>query len=290
MDRGRPTGQAAIRVAAGSGAAQVRTRTRDRRRALDRQREPLPTRVDATPALPAAYERALEAGLAEIDVGIDPAQRSAIDGHVRLLLAWNRAINLTAIRDPADVAIGHVTDSLTALPLLRERDVERFVDLGSGGGFPGLPLATALPAARALLADSVGKKVRFLATVVEAVGLGGRVATFSGRAEILASATEHRERWPAVLARAVAALPELVELAFPLLEPGGILVAWKRGDIAAELSGAGRAVEGLGGGSLETRDVAASSLTAHRLVVVRKDGRTPDRFPRDPRQRRRSPW
>jgi len=237
-----------------------------------------------------AYERALAAGLTEIDVGLDGAQRSAIDGHVRLLLAWNRAINLTAIRDPAEVAVGHVIDSLTALPLLRERGVERFVDLGSGGGFPGLPLAIALPAARALLADSVGKKVRFVETVVEAVGLNRAVATFSGRAEILARDAEHRARWPAVLSRAVASLPELVELAFPLLEPGGVLVAWKKGDIEAELAGAGRAVDALGGGSPETRDVAAASLPAHRLVVIRKDGRTPDRFPRDPAQRRRSPW
>jgi 16S rRNA (guanine527-N7)-methyltransferase len=223
-------------------------------------------------------------------VGLSAAQRSAIDGHVRLLLAWNRAINLTAIRDPAGVAIGHVIDSLTALPLLRDRDVERFVDLGSGGGFPGLPLAIALPSPRALLADSVGKKVRFLETVVEAVGLGGPVATFSGRSEVLARDSEHRERWPAVLARAVASLPELAELAFPLLEPGGILVAWKRGDLEAELAGAGRAVDALGGGSLETRDVAVPSLPGHFLIVVRKDGRTPERFPRDPAQRRRSPW
>lgn len=217
-------------------------------------------------------------------------ERDAIDGHVRLLVAWNEAINLTAIRDPAAMATWHVVDSLTALAVLRERDVDRFVDLGSGGGFPGLPLAIALPAATAVLADSVGKKVRFLATVVEAVGLARRVATYAGRAEALAHEREHRERWPAVTARAVASLPELAELAFPLLEPGGVLIAWKRGNIDAELAVAGRAVDTLGGGTLDTQSAATGSLPGHCLVVIRKNGRTADRFPRDPAQRRRSPW
>ena len=216
--------------------------------------------------------------------------RDAIDGHVRLLLAWNEAINLTAIRDAADAATGHVVDSLTALPILRERSVETFVDLGSGGGFPGLPLAIALPSEQVVLVDSVGKKARFLDTVVRALALDGRVATYTGRAEGLAREHDHRERWQAVTARAVASLPELAELAFPLLEPGGIFIAWKRGDIDAELAAAGRAVDALGGGTLDTRSVEARSLPSHCLVVIRKDGRTPDRFPRDPAQRRRSPW
>jgi 16S rRNA (guanine(527)-N(7))-methyltransferase RsmG len=189
--------------------------------------------------LPAAYHRALEAGLREVGVDLDSAQRSAIDGHVRLLLAWNRAINLTAIRDPVEAAGAHVVDSLAALPVFRERKVDRFVDLGSGGGFPGLPLAIALPATHALLADSIGKKVRFLETVVDAVGLAGRVETQTARAETLARDPAHRERWPAVTARAVAALPDLVELAFPLLQRGGVLVAWKRGEIGSELAAAG---------------------------------------------------
>jgi 16S rRNA (guanine527-N7)-methyltransferase len=223
-------------------------------------------------------------------VDLSIAERGAIDGHARLLTAWNRAMNLTAIRDPADVATGHVVDSLTALPVLRERRVERFIDLGSGGGYPGLPLAIALPAMHALLVDSVRKKVRFLDTVVEAVGLTGRVEPLAGRAETLATDPAQRERWPAVTARAVAALPELAELAFPLLEPGGVLVAWKRGDIDAELAAAGRAVAALGGGAVELRSVAAPALPGHCLVVIRKAGSTPDRFPRAPAQRRRTPW
>ena len=106
---------------------------------------------------------------------------------MRLLLAWNDAINLTAIRDPAEIAIRHVVDSLTALEVLRSRSIDRFIDLGSGGGFPGLTLAAAVPADRALLVDSIAKKVRFLSTVIEATGLGRSVAAVADRAEARAA-------------------------------------------------------------------------------------------------------
>jgi 16S rRNA (guanine527-N7)-methyltransferase len=100
----------------------------------------------------------LDATLLELGLSIDATVRRAIDDHVRLLLRWTEAINLTAIRDPAEAARLHVADSLAAVPVLRARSIDRFLDLGSGGGFPGLPLALALPAARAVLVESVGKK------------------------------------------------------------------------------------------------------------------------------------
>ena len=116
------------------------------------------------------------------------------------------------------------------------------------------------PADGALLVDSIAKKVRFVDAAAAAVGMAGTIATFTGRAEQLAADAEHRERWPAVLARAVAALPELVELAFPLLVPGGVLVAWKRADLSAEVTAAARATDVLGGGTVETTDVAVTGL------------------------------
>ena len=220
---------------------------------------------------------------------LDAGARTAIDGHVRLLLAWNRAINLTAIDDPAQAALGHVVDSLTALPVLRGRGIQRFVDLGSGGGFPGLPVAAALPATEALLVDSIGKKTRFLVTAINAIGLSTSTDVFAGRAEALATDSRHREGWPAVTVRAVGALADLVELAFPLLEPGGLLVAWKRGPLQAEVASARHAVEALGGGGLESVE-SGPVLPGHRLVLVTKRGRTNSSFPRDPAARRRSPW
>jgi rRNA small subunit methyltransferase G len=195
--------------------------------------------------------------------------------------------------------------------------VDRFIDLGSGGGFPGIPLASALPADRALLIDSIGKKVRFLATVVDAVGLGAHVAAEAARSESLAAGHDDRGRWPAVTARAIAPLAELIELAFPLLRGSGILVAWKRGDpadpadLGGELAAARRAlgaidpdgrieVEPAFGGKLRpdggdeavpARLAGLAGLADHRLVVAVR-GRDPiaATWPRDPATRRRHPW
>jgi 16S rRNA (guanine527-N7)-methyltransferase len=257
---------------------------------VSHRRDPLPTRVQGLPPLPAAYHATLDSGLADLGVMLTRAQREAIDGHAQLLLAWTPAINLTAIRDPVDVARLHVVDSLTAVPLVQASGgaFPRLLDLGSGGGYPGVPLAVALDA-EALLVDSVAKKARFLETVMDALALD-RVRVAAARAEALGRDLAHREAWPLVTARAVAPLAELVELAFPLLEPGGRLVAWKRGDLGGELAPARRATRNLGGGSLETHAAGLAELPDHRLVVVTKSGTTPDGWPRDPAARRRRPW
>ena len=225
-------------------------------------------------------------------------QRTAIDGHVRLLLAWTVAINLTAIRDPGEVAVAHVLDSLTAVPLLRSLGIDAFADIGSGGGLPGLPLAIALPARRALLVESTGKKARFLETAIAAVAPtrdddqapAAPIAVAAVRAEVLARDPSQRGAWPCVTARAVAALPDLVELAVPLLRPGGVLVAWKRGDLAGELDAGRRALDALGGGGLESRLIDLPRLAGHALVVVTATGPALAAYPRDPAARARRPW
>ena len=261
-----------------------------RRRALDPRREPLPTRVEDVPDLPPGAVHALDEGLAALDLTLTPETRRAIEGHARLLLAWTSSINLTAIRDPEAVATAHIVDSLTAVEVLAAHGIGRFLDLGSGGGYPGLPLAAALPAARALLVEPIAKKARFLETVIASTGLTGTVEAAAIRAEALAADPRHRNQWPAVTARAVAPLAELVELAFPLLAPGGILIAWKRGDIADEVAAAQRAMHALGGGSLEGEPIFVPGLDGHVLVVVTRRGRVPDAYPRDPSVRRRRPW
>jgi 16S rRNA (guanine527-N7)-methyltransferase len=199
-------------------------------------------------------------------------------------------VNLTAIRDPLAAVAAHVLDALAAVAMLRQEGVRALLDLGSGGGYPGLPLAIALPAERALLVDSIGKKARFLATAVAGLGLADRVEVAAERAETMAVDPRHRERWPAVTARAVAALPELVELAFPLLAPGGLLVAWKRSAIGEERARAMPALVALGGGTLDILRVAPPAPAGHVLVVCRKTGGTPSGWPRSPAERVRHPW
>jgi len=230
-------------------------------------------------------------GLVAMGLGDLPSPAvAALADHLRLLLAWTAAVNLTAIRDPRAAVAAHVLDALAALPLLRENGVRALLDLGSGGGYPGLPLVIALPAERALLVDSIGKKARFLATAVTGLDLADRVEVAAVRAETLAADPRHRGRWLAVTARAVAALPELVELAFPLLAPGGLLVAWKRSEISEEIVRTTPALAALGGGTLDVLQVAPPVPAGHLLVVCRKTGPTPAGWPRPPAERSRHPW
>jgi 16S rRNA (guanine527-N7)-methyltransferase len=257
---------------------------------MAREREPLPSHVQDTPELPTDYHDVLDRGLAAMALTLDDDVRAIIDGHVRLLLAWTNAINLTAVRDPIVAATAHVLDSLAAVAPLRARGSETVLDLGSGGGFPGVPLAAALPARDALLVEPIGKKARFLATVLAATGADRAVRVAATRAETLAADPHHRGRWDVVTARAVGSLAELVELGLPLLRMHGVVVAWKRGDLVDELAAAGRALDALGGGAIDVIDPSVPGLPEHRLVVVARAGAVPAAYPRDRAVRVRRPW
>ena len=257
-----------------------------------RDRAPLPADPSQCPPLPPDAVAAFDGGCQALDLGDLPAgAREGMLGHLRLLLAWTTAVNLTAIREPGAAVVGHLLDSLAAVPLLRSAGVRRLLDLGSGGGYPGLPLALALPAERTLLVDSIAKKAAFLEVAAAAAGVADRVVVAAARAETLAADRAQRERWPAVTVRAVASLPDLVELAFPLLAPGGLLVAWKRAGAGSERARALPAIAGLGGGTLDVRGAPPiPGLEDHALVVVRKEGRTGPGWPRSPAERKRHPW
>jgi 16S rRNA (guanine527-N7)-methyltransferase len=274
---------------------------------VNQEREPLPTRVRDLPPMPAGdlagLQADLAAGLAGLGLsGLAPDVRTRLIDHVRLLLAWNEAINLTAIRSPEAALREHVLDSLAAVPVLRGRALDALLDLGSGGGFPGIPLALVLPARRTLLVESVAKKAAFLtaaAGIVAGEPAGPAIEVYAGRSEALAADRRHRERWPAVVARAIAPLAELSELALPLVAPGGVLVAWKRrlvadeagpaGLLSTELAAAGPALDRLGAGAVTIEPVPVVGLEDHVLVVIEKIASSPPGYPRDPARRRNRP-
>jgi len=193
-------------------------------------------------------------------------------------------------------------DSLTAIRVMEGHRPRRIVDLGSGGGFPGIPLVAVLPFARGILVESVAKKARFLSTVVAATGLVDVVEVEPVRAEALSAGRVGRAE--TVVARAVAPLAELIELALPLLPRDGSLVAWKSAsglvdDGRGELAGARRAIAAIDPNASVTIERAVpedagpalEGLADHRLVVVtRRAEDLAPMWPRDPAVRKRKPW
>jgi len=261
-------------------------------------RDPLPTDHRTLPPLDPAFRATFDEGLAELRLELTPGVRAAVEAQARLLLAWTGSVNLSAHRTPERVAREHLIDSLTALPLLA--GTTSLLDLGSGAGYPGLPLAVAVPVAQVALIDSIGKKARFLKAAAAAalieMGAAGRAApevtVLNARAEALGQDVAHREIWGIVTARAVANLSELIELSFPLLRMGGRLVAWKRedgtGSLEREIAAARGAMRTCGGASPSVHVVTASGLEDHRLVMITKQRVTPRDLPRPAAERRRA--
>lgn len=243
------------------------------------------------------------------DAGVPTEQLSLFRRYFELLVERNRVMNLTAITDEADVARLHFLDSLALLPLLQsERESAAaqgraeplsLIDVGTGAGFPGLPLAIAMPDLRVTLLDATQKRVDFLREVADALRQEN-VAVVCGRAEEVGatnakivsretifdveSAAEQnvsRETFSIATARAVARLGELCELCLPLVAVGGAFVAMKSVDTDAEIADAARAVELLSGSveSVQDYEIAGAGVR-HRLVVVRKIAPTPAQYPR----------
>ncbi|MBE6908090.1 MAG: 16S rRNA (guanine(527)-N(7))-methyltransferase RsmG [Ruminococcaceae bacterium] len=220
----------------------------------------------------------LRVGLAEL--GLDEAKAEPLAEFARLVLEKNRVMNLTAITDEADFARLHLLDSaaLASLPELAEPEGARAVDVGTGAGFPGVPLRILCPGIQMTLLDSTGKRVDFLRDACAALGLSD-VACVHARAEEFAA--EGRESFDLATSRAVAALPVLCELCLPLVRVGGRFLAMKSTQSDSELSDAARAVETLGGRVARTVDYAIpTGDVTHRVIVIEKVKPTPAKYPR----------
>ncbi len=217
------------------------------------------------------------------DAGLDLPRTSLdrLERYVALLLEANRHRNLTRLVDPADVARLHLLDALAALPLLDGLGAVRAVDLGSGGGIPGIPIALARPEMRWTLVDSASRKATALREFVDALDLDG-VEVVASRAELLAHDPAHREAYDVVAARACAALPVLGEYALPLVRVGGSLVAWKGRITDDELTAGAGAAALLGGAAPEVHETGIAALGDHRFVVIAKVGPTDPSYPRRP--------
>jgi 16S rRNA (guanine527-N7)-methyltransferase len=180
----------------------------------------------------------LHAGATALGITLNQDRQRTLLHYRTLLLDWNERINLTAITDPMEILTHHFLDSLAcALPLSADqrRAPLSVIDIGSGAGFPGLPLAIAFPSWQVCLLEATGKKVRFLAGAIEALGLPNACAVH-GRAEEVAHLPRYRGSFDIATARAVASLPTLLEYCSPFVKLGGLMLLPKKGDLTEELA------------------------------------------------------
>lgn len=212
-----------------------------------------------------------------LDLGPYEAQFAQL---LELLQAGNERLNLTALRREDEIILKHFVDSLTCLRGGHLDGSLRTLDLGTGGGFPALPLAIVRPELALTPLDSVRKKIEFVRSAAQALGLA-QVTPLAGRAETLARDPAHRERYDRVVARAVAALPVLAELALPLLKVGGRFVAQKGPIAADELEAGRRAAREVGGqvSEVDSFDLPIAG-DARTLIVLEKVRATPAAYPR----------
>jgi 16S rRNA (guanine527-N7)-methyltransferase len=224
---------------------------------------------------------------AELDIELDDNTLSRLDTFRSLLLDYNRHTNLTAIRDPLEVEIKLLADSLALLPfieaeMLREgREAIRLIDIGTGAGFPGLPIAIANPAVQVTLVDATRKKVTFIEHVAESLGLTNVIPIHS-RSEDLAHDASYRESFDIVTARALASMPALVELCVPFLRIGGLALLTKGRESQEEIRSADRALEVIGGDLFDIWQPDVIELDNTSIVQLRKIKPTPKQYPRPP--------
>jgi 16S rRNA (guanine527-N7)-methyltransferase len=211
---------------------------------------------------------------------LSPKQVELFHKFEALLLDYNARFNLTAIRDIDGIRTRHFLDSLSLLQVLPASGSLRVVDVGTGAGFPGIPLKIMLPAIHLTLVESIGKKANFCQLVVDELGLSD-VRVLNTRAEELARQSGHREGYDFALARAVAGMPILAEYLLPLVKVGGTMVAQKGSSAHAESQSAVRAFNMLGASLEKVIPVELPGVSDERyLVVVRKSSPTPALYPR----------
>lgn len=216
----------------------------------------------------------------KLEISLTEQQSEQLYEYYRLLVEWNSFMNLTGITEFSEVVQKHFVDSLSIVKVKNMNDVDNLIDVGTGAGFPGLPLKIVFPHLKVTLLDSLNKRIDFLNAVIEKTGLTG-IETIHGRAEDFAKPGLKREIYDLCVSRAVANLATLSEYCLPYVKIGGEFIPYKSGEVADELQDAKSAVFLLGGKveSCENFDLPGSDI--HRsLVRIKKVGGCPKKYPR----------
>ncbi|MBQ4151411.1 MAG: 16S rRNA (guanine(527)-N(7))-methyltransferase RsmG [Schwartzia sp.] len=227
-----------------------------------------------------SFAEILKNAAEEYGISLSETQLQQFDRYQELLVEWNQKMNLTALTEPKDVAIKHMIDSVSVYDEKWFSEGMSVIDVGTGAGFPGLPLKILCPSLKVTLLDSLNKRVKFLEAVVSELGLSDIVCVHA-RAEEAARQKQYREKFDAVVSRAVARLPILAEYDLPFVRVGGFFAAMKGAKYEEEAEEAKKAVKLLGGGEPVLREIKLPGLEDKRgIIYIRKEKKTPSVYPR----------
>ena len=218
--------------------------------------------------------------LEQIGIVLTETQKQQFDKFYELLVEWNKVMNLTGITEYEEVNEKHFVDSLSIVKAVDMNQVSSVIDVGTGAGFTGIPLKIAFPHLKVVLLDSLNKRINFLNTVINELGLKD-ISTIHGRAEDFAKKPEYREQFDICVSRAVANLATLSEYCIPYVKKDGMFVPYKSGEIDEELDQSKKAIHVLGG---KTQNVVKFQLPGTEIgrsfVVIKKLQNTAKKYPR----------
>lgn len=218
--------------------------------------------------------------LKELDIKLNDRQKQQFQKYYELLVEWNKVMNLTGITEYDEVNEKHFVDSLAIVKAVEIEKVKSVIDIGTGAGFPGIPLKIVYPQLHVVLLDSLNKRIKFLDTVIEELGLEN-IDTLHGRAEDYAKKEEYREQFDLCVSRAVANLATLSEYCIPYIRVGGMFISYKSGNVDEELQQSKKAVNVFGGKIAETVKFQLPGTEIGRAFVkIEKEKRTGRKYPR----------
>lgn len=220
----------------------------------------------------------LKSALKKAEINIIYNNFKKFEQYYNLLIEWNEKINLTAITKPEEVAVKHFEDSLSVLKYVDIKENAKIIDIGTGAGFPGIPLKIVRDDINLTLLDSLNKRLVFLQNVCNEINISAQ--TLHSRAEESSRKAEYREKYDFAFSRAVAQLNLLSELCLPYVKKSGCFVAMKGPDVREELKNAEKAIEVLGGKVKEIKEFNLSDNSGRTLVVIEKIKNTPEKYPR----------
>ena len=211
---------------------------------------------------------------------LSPDKKSILENYMKGILDWNEKVNLTNITDPEEFRVKHLMDSLMCVDFPEYDAAKSIIDVGTGGGFPGIPLAVYSPEKHFTLLDSLNKRLKIIGELSSELGITN-IDLLHARAEDAARDPKHREKYDLCVSRAVSNLSTLAEYCLPFIRKGGYLMAYKGPDCEAELKDASEALKILGGKAVEIRDTSMAEYgLEHKILVIEKVKNTPKAYPR----------